>query len=206
MYQRLTAMRNCPPRRLESRLFAEWHGSYPNIVLTISEMNRSRPRSSVGRAAATPPGCPVPKDFSRLSASAPRTSPIGMRSGRNRSDEGTRSKSDAAPSLVRSATRFGTAHCSSRVSSISTTPSPVLATSARSALTSVVLPVEVPPATRMFLRSRTDCSSSACLTPGWAMAPGLVHTPALRRLLSSKQDSCRQGKMGMDQVRDAGRA
>ena len=35
------------------------------------------------------------------------------------------------------------------------------ATSARSALTSVVLPVEVPPATRMFLRSRTAVASTS---------------------------------------------
>ena len=55
----------------------------------------------------TPPGCPVPQAFSRSSASAPRTSPIGMRSGRNRSEERTRSESEATPSLVRSATRFG---------------------------------------------------------------------------------------------------
>ena len=97
-----------------------------------------------------PPGWPVPQAFKRSSASAPRTSPIGMRSGRSRSDERTRSESDATPSLVRSATRFGAAHCSSRVSSISTTRSAVLATSASSALASVVLPVEVPPATRML--------------------------------------------------------
>jgi hypothetical protein len=34
--------------------------------------------------------------------------------------------------------------------------SPVLATSARSGLTSVVLPVEVPPATSTLFRSRTE--------------------------------------------------
>jgi hypothetical protein len=45
-----------------------------------------------------------------------------MRSGRSLSAERTRSESDAAPSLVRSATRFGAAHCSSRVSSISADP------------------------------------------------------------------------------------
>ena len=54
-----------------------------------------------------PPGWPVPQAFRRSSASAPRTSPIGMRSGRRRSDERTRSESEATPSLVRSATRFG---------------------------------------------------------------------------------------------------
>ena len=89
-----------------------------------------------------------------------------MRSGRSRRAERTRSDSEAAPSLVRSATRFGAAHCSSRVSSISTTRSPVLATSASSALTSVVLPVEVPPATRMFLRSRTATRSSSAWPHG----------------------------------------
>ena len=56
-------------------------------------------------------------------------------------------------------------HCSSRVSSISTTRSPVVATSASSALTSVVLPVEVPPATRMLRRSRTAARSSVGLRP-----------------------------------------
>ena len=71
----------------------------------------------------TPPGWPVPQALRRSSASAPRTSPIGMRSGRRRSDERTRSESETTPSLVRSATRFGAAHCSSRVSSISTTRS-----------------------------------------------------------------------------------
>jgi hypothetical protein len=40
---------------------------------------------------------------------APRTSPIGMRSGRKRSDERTRSDSDTTPSLVRAA-RFGALH------------------------------------------------------------------------------------------------
>ena len=74
---------------------------------------------------------------------------IGTQAKRGAHEIGQR----ATPSLVRSATRFGAVHCSSRVSSISTTRSPVLATSARSALTSVVLPVDVPPATRMFLRS-----------------------------------------------------
>ena len=49
-------------------------------------------------------------------------------------------------------------HCNSRVSSMSTTQSAVLATSARRALVNVVLPVEVPPATRIFLRSAQGLS------------------------------------------------
>jgi hypothetical protein len=60
--------------------------------------------------------------------------------GRRRSEERTRSDSETTPSLVRMATRLGAAHCSSRVSSIRTIRSVVLATSASSALTSVVLP------------------------------------------------------------------
>ena len=42
-----------------------------------------------------PPGWPVPQAFSRSSASGPRTSPIGIRSGRSRRDERTRSESEA---------------------------------------------------------------------------------------------------------------
>jgi len=67
---------------------------------------------------------------------------------------------------VRNATRFGALHWSSRVSSISTTRSAVFATSARSAFTSVVLPVDVPPATRTLRRCVTALrSTSAC----WAV-------------------------------------
>ena len=131
-------------------------------VTTASWMSCSSRRSAPSAVPAwmvpMPPGCPVPQAFNRSSASAPRTSPIGMRSGRSRSDERTRSDSEATPSLVRSATRFGAAHCSSRVSSISTTRSSVLATSASSALVSVVLPVEVPPATRMLRALGDGCA------------------------------------------------
>ena len=108
-----------------------------------------------------PPGWPVPQAFKRSSASAPRTSPMGMRSGRRRSEERTRSESEATPSLVRRATRLGAVHCSSRVSSMITTRSDDPATSARSALVSVVLPVEVPPATRILARAATPSRNSA---------------------------------------------
>src|SRR5262249_26594624 len=57
--------------------------------------------------------------------------------------------------------RLGDLHWSSRVSSIRTTRSVVLATSARSALTSVVLPVEVPPATRTLRRLPTARRSTS---------------------------------------------
>jgi hypothetical protein len=86
-----------------------------------------------------------------------------MRSGRSRSEERTRSVSDATPSLVRIATRFGAMHCNSRVSSISTTRSPVATISCNRALTNVVLPVEVPPAMSTFQRSATAVLSvTAC--------------------------------------------
>jgi len=52
----------------------------------------------------------VPQAFRRSSASGPRTSPIGMRSGRRRKEERTRSESDTTPSFVRRATRFGAWH------------------------------------------------------------------------------------------------
>ena len=84
-----------------------------------------------------------------------------MRSGRNLSVERTRSASVATPGLVRSATQSAAAHLSSRVSSRMTTRSPRSAISASSALTRVVLPEDVPPTTRMFLRSRTLSASTS---------------------------------------------
>src|SRR3546814_7636378 len=63
------------------------------------------------------------------------------------------------PSLGRIATRFGALHCNSRVSSMRTTRSGVFETSARRALVSVVFPVDVPPATRILLRSATAARS-----------------------------------------------
>ncbi len=63
-------------------------------VTTASWMSCSRRRSAPIAEPAwsvpMPPGCPVPQAFRRSSASAPRTSPIGMRSGRKpqrRADE-----------------------------------------------------------------------------------------------------------------------
>ena len=63
-------------------------------VTTASWMSCSRRRSAPMAEPAcsvpTPPGWPVPQAFRRSSASAPRTSPIGMRSGRKpqgRADE-----------------------------------------------------------------------------------------------------------------------
>jgi hypothetical protein len=145
-----TARRRCRWSRQSARA-----GTVTTASCTSCSSRRSAPSAVLAWMVPTPPGWPVPQALSRSSASLPRTSPIGMRSGRRRSDDFTRSESEATPSLVRSATRFGAAHCSSRVSSISTTRSEVFATSASKAFVSVVLPVEVPPATRMFLRRST---------------------------------------------------
>ncbi len=64
-------------------------------VTTASWISCSMPPQRAQRRSGwivpTPPGWPVPQALSRSSASAPRTSPIGMRSGRRRSDDRTRS-------------------------------------------------------------------------------------------------------------------
>src|SRR3546814_20838633 len=65
------------------------------------------------------------------------------------------------PGLVLSATVSGAAHCNSRVSSIRITRSSSAAISFKSALASVVLPDDVPPATRTFLRSTTAIDSAS---------------------------------------------
>ncbi len=66
---------------------------------------------------------------------------------------------------VRSGTWSGAAHCSSTVSSSTSTRSPVAAISASSALASVVLPLLVAPAIRTFCRSRTARTRK----PAWAL-------------------------------------
>ena len=57
-------------------------------VTTASWMScsrrRSAPMADPACSVPTPPGWPVPQAFRRSSASAPRTSPIGIRSGRSR--------------------------------------------------------------------------------------------------------------------------
>ncbi|ERU54776.1 hypothetical protein Q015_01410 [Pseudomonas aeruginosa BWHPSA002] len=102
-----------------------------------------------------PPGWPVPHTLMRSSASAPRTSPTTTRSGRRRMDERTSSVIDTTPARVRRGTWSRAAHCSSTVSSSTSTRSPVAAISASSALARVVLPLLVAPAIKTFCRSRT---------------------------------------------------
>jgi hypothetical protein len=128
----------------------------------------SRERPAAAELACTvviPPGWPVFQALSMSRASGPRTSPTTIRSGRSRSVERTRSASVATPGLVRSATQSAAAHLSSRVSSRMTTRSSRPATSASRALTSVVLPDDVPPTTRMVLRSATARARTLAWAP-----------------------------------------
>ncbi len=105
-------------------------------------------------------GTPGLKQVERL---PPRTSPMMIRSGRSLSVERTRSLKLATPGRVRSVTQSGAAQLSSRVSSIRITRSSSRASSARSALASVVLPELVPPAMGMLRRlSTARRSASAC--------------------------------------------
>ena len=151
--------------------------------------------------AAGMPGAPRPSESS--SASAPRTSPTGIRSGRSRSDERTRVRQRRRPpSLVRSATKLGAAHCNSRVSSISTTRSAVLATSASSALTSVVLPVEVPPATST-LRAQLDRKAQQIGLLGLHDADGHIVFEREHRDRRLADRECRRGDDGRDQSLEA---
>jgi len=87
-------------------------------------IRRSAPIAEPEWIVPMPPGWPVPQAFSRSSASAPRTSPIGMRSGRRRNDERTRSDNEATPSLVRMATRFGASFWPAAMRITSAVPSP----------------------------------------------------------------------------------
>jgi Patatin-like phospholipase len=100
-------------------------GLLPGFTAAGESSRCSAPVADPAWIVPIPPGWPVPQALRSSSASAPRTSPTGMRSGRNRSDERTRSDSAATPSLVCSATRFGALHLSSRVSSIRMTRSAV---------------------------------------------------------------------------------
>src|SRR5216684_1159052 len=75
-----------------------------------------------------PPGWPVFHAFSMSSASAPRTSPTMMRSGRSRRVDRTRSDRLTTPALVRRATQSGAVHCNSLVSSMRMTRSSSRAT------------------------------------------------------------------------------
>jgi hypothetical protein len=95
-----------------------------------------------GADAAGMAGAPGLEEVQRLSAAhlADRDA-VGPEA--ERGADKVREGGDAV--LGASATRLGVRHWSSRVSSMSTTRSDVLATSARSALVSVVLPWSVPP-------------------------------------------------------------
>lgn len=81
---------------LASREGVELAQTFPRV----RSSQRSRILALV-RSLATPPGWPVPQALIRSRASAPRTSPMMIRSGRRRRDERTRSARLATFSLVR---------------------------------------------------------------------------------------------------------
>ncbi len=70
-------------------------GTVTTASCTSCSSRRKAPSAEPAWMVPIPPGCPVPHALRRSRASAPRTSPIGMRSGRSRRDERTRSESFA---------------------------------------------------------------------------------------------------------------
>ena len=123
------------------------------------------------------PSWPVFIACSMSKASAPRTSPTMMRSGRMRSALRTRSRCVTSPRPSRLAVRVssrttcGCCSCSSAASSIVTMRSP-MSISRDSAFSSVVLPEPVPPE-MMTLRRRAPPSPARRAT-GWVSEPNSI--------------------------------
>ena len=120
------------------------------------------------------PRCPVLRACNRSAASAPHTSPTTMWSGRCRKAWRTRSRILTAPCgkpRASNRSQFGASIRSSRVSSMAAIRSSLGSSSMR-AFRSVVLPLPVPPLTRMFQQvyntrsasSRTFTASAPCST------------------------------------------
>ncbi len=132
-------------------------------ISTIVSMRLMASRGLLAWTVVIEPSWPVFMAWSMSSASAPRTSPTMMRSGRIRRAFLTRSRMATVP--VPSAdggrlSRFTTWGCcswSSAESSIVMTRSPS-GMKAESTLRLVVLPVPVPPETRMLSFPRTQAS------------------------------------------------
>ena len=116
-----------------------------------------------------PPSWPVFIACSMSSASAPRTSPTMMRSGRMRSALITRSRAVIRPrpsmltGRVSMRTTCSWSRISSAVSSIVTMRS-VSGIASASAPSSVDLPAPVPPEIRMFLRARTAMTRNSSIS------------------------------------------
>ena len=131
-------------------------------------------RSRCWRATSErPPSCPVLNATRRSSASAPRTSPTTIRSGRMRRAFRTRSRTDDDPATppASSRTTWGWGRSSSAASSTVTMRSrPSI--SAATAFSRVVLPAPVPPTAIRFRRSRTAQRSSSSTPGGHRSASG----------------------------------
>ncbi len=153
----------------------------------------SRRRASAGPLACTvarQPAWPVLRAWSRSRASPPRTSPTISRSGRRRRALRTRSRRATSPmpsalgGRASRRTTWGWGSRSSAASSTVTTRSPAGAHPA-SALSSVVLPAPVPPATTRFQPAVTASASSS--------ATGSAHQAASGSGRTEKRRTARQG-------------
>ena len=129
----------------------------PAISARVS-IRRSASSGEFACTVESAPSWPVLSAVSRSSASAPRTSPITIRSGRMRSALRSRSRIVTSPrpstdaGRLSSRTTCGWRNRSSAASSIVTTRS-LGSIQAESAFSRVVLPEPVPPETRMLRRA-----------------------------------------------------
>ena len=149
------------PRRPAPRIARS--GRSKPAISTMVSMRASASRGELAWTVDSEPSWPVFIAWSMSSASAPRTSPTMIRSGRMRSALRTRSRIATSPSpsmfFGRDSSRrtWRWSSCSSAASSIVTMRS-CRGSPADSAFSSVVLPVPVPPEMRMF-SSRLDAAA-----------------------------------------------
>ena len=159
-------------------------GKLMPVIDTMVSMRPSASRGEFAWIVVSEPSWPVFIACSMSSASAPRTSPTMMRSGRMRSALRTRSRCVTSPlpsmfgGRVSSRTTCGCCSCSSAESSMVTMRS-VDGMKAERMFSSVVLPEPVPPEITTFSR--------ACTMPFSTFASGSSIVP--RRIRSSTDSS-----------------
>ncbi|MNZ98405.1 hypothetical protein D3C78_1176870 [compost metagenome] len=164
------------------------------VAPVIATMFSIRPKASRGVLAwmvVSEPSWPVFIAASMSSASAPRTSPMTMRSGRMRRLLRTSSRwfTSPRPSMfggrVSSRTTWGCCSCSSAESSMVTMRS-LCGMKLDSTLSMVVLPVPVPPDTSTLRRPRTMALSTRAIAgvraPRWIRLSVLSRSTAKRRI------------------------
>ena len=179
--------------------------SYPAIS-TIVSMRWSASRGEFAWTVDIDPSWPVFIAWSMSSASAPRTSPTMIRSGRMRSELRTSSRIAISPSpsmfLGRASSRSTCSWCSwsSAASSIVTIRS-ASGIADESAFSSVVLPVPVPPEMRM-LSSRGDAGARNVdgLGADRAEIDHVVEREALLRELADRDERAGQRQRRDDHV------